>query len=205
MPRKFLDSAYSQKGSGAASKFYADWAPSYDEEVTEAGYASPRRCAEALAAHVDDRETPLLELGCGTGLGGVALTAAGFTVIDGYDIAPEMLAKARSIGVYRHLGVLDLSRPLDELAGRRYAHAAAIGVFNADLMPATVLDEILGLLPTGGILAFSLNDQVLAEGSFSVRLFEIVECGVADLVFKEHGDHLPGIALESTICLVRKR
>jgi hypothetical protein len=64
--------------------------------VTGAGYATPARLAEALAAHVPDRTAPLLDFGCGTGLSGQALRAAGFTTLDGTDITPGMLEKAEN-------------------------------------------------------------------------------------------------------------
>ena len=37
------------------------------------------------------------------------------------------------------------------------------------------------------------------------RVLELTEHGVADLLIKEHGAHLPGIDLESTVYLLRKR
>ena len=72
-------------------------------------------------------------------------------------------------------------------------------------MPSTVFDEILNLLPSGGCFVFSLNDHALAGGTMETRLLELTEHGVADLVFKEHGEHLPGIDLTSSVYVLKKR
>jgi hypothetical protein len=38
---------------------YSDWAATYDADVTQAGYVTPTRLAEALAEHVPDRAAPV--------------------------------------------------------------------------------------------------------------------------------------------------
>ena len=86
-----------------------------------------------------------------------------------------------------------------------YQNAAAIGVLNPQQMPATVIDGMLDILPGGGCLVLSLNDHTLAEGSMETRILELTEYNVADLMFKEHGEHLPGIGLTSSVYVLRKR
>jgi len=49
---------------------YADWAESYDADVTERGYVTPARIAEALMPLLADDDRPVLDYGCGTGLSG---------------------------------------------------------------------------------------------------------------------------------------
>lgn len=63
------------------------------------------------------RAYSLLDLGCGTGLGAAAFRdlASG---IDGVDLSPAMIGKARATGIYRQLRVGDLETALDE--GGRY-------------------------------------------------------------------------------------
>jgi len=61
------------------------------------------------AAGVDGE---ILDAGCGTGLVGVALAERGARSIDGVDLSPGMIAKAKETGVYRRLAPADLSRPL---------------------------------------------------------------------------------------------
>ena len=86
-----------------------------------------------------------------------------------------------------------------------YQNAAAIGCITPEYMPPTVLDEILAKLPVGGCLSFSVNDHSAQDGTIVGRINTLVDCGAAELVFKEYGDHLPGIDLKSTVYVLKKR
>ncbi len=199
-----LDGAYSLNTADEAKAFYDRWAECYEAEMAEHNYATPLRCAQALAEHAVMPSAPLMEIGCGTGLGGAALREAGFETIDGFDISPDMLERARAKNIYRALDLLDLSQPL-ELPSDTYQNAAGIGVLNPNHMPTTVIDEVLNLLPSGGCFVFSLNDHSLADGRMETRILELTEYNVADLVFKEHGDVLPGIELGGCVYVLKKR
>ncbi|MDH3453013.1 MAG: methyltransferase domain-containing protein, partial [Gammaproteobacteria bacterium] len=90
------------------------------------GYVTPGRCAQALADLAPDKSAPLLDLGCGTGLSGEALRAAGFATLDGTDFSEEMLTLARAKpGLYRNLILGDLNNPLPGAPGD-YANVAAV-------------------------------------------------------------------------------
>jgi predicted TPR repeat methyltransferase len=198
-----LETVYALASPTEARAFYDGWAARYDVELTDSGYITPTRCAAALASHVDDPGAPLIEFGCGTGLGGKALHAAGFSCIGGTDVSPEMLTKARGKDIYRALSIVDLTQPL-EIEPGTYRNAAAIGVINPAHMPATVLDEMIAILPPGGCLVYSLNDKAAADRTVETRLLELVEHRVVELVFKEHGPHIPDIDLSGTVHVVRK-
>ena len=143
-------------------------------------------------------------MGCGTGISGLALKAAGFECIDGYDFSQAMLDQAAPKGIYRNLGIADMSKPL-EIEEGVYQNAAAIGCITPEYMPATVLDEILSKLPQGGCLVFSVNDHSAADGTIVGRIMTLIDCGTAELMFKEYGDHLPAIGLKSTVYVLKKR
>ena len=124
MTRSFLDDAYGHGSGDAARDFYDDWAATYDDEIAQNGYATPRRCAAALADLSTDQTRPILDLGCGTGLSGVALSKAGFTSIDGWDPSPKMLKRAEALHVYRVLRQIEPEEPLTAPAN---AVATAVG------------------------------------------------------------------------------
>jgi predicted TPR repeat methyltransferase len=199
-----LRSVYTVAGPEEAWEFYNGWAAGYDDEIAENGYITPQRCAEALAAHASAPWAPMMDLGCGTGISGLALRAAGFECIDGYDFSQAMLDKAAAKGVYRQTAIADLSQPL-EIAEGVYQNAAAVGCITPEYMPPTVLDQILSKLPVGGCLVFSVNDHSAADGTIVGRIMTLVDCGAAELAFKEYGDHLPGIGLKATVYVLRKR
>jgi predicted TPR repeat methyltransferase len=93
----------------------------------------------------------ILDLGCGTGLAAEAfadLTLA----IDGIDLSPEMIAKARARGRYRHLAVADIETALAQ-EGPDYdlILAADTLVYLGDLAP-TLHGVARRLRPDGNFL-----------------------------------------------------
>ena len=204
MADKFLDKVYDLKldTTDAVEKFYDDWSDSYDSEVGELGYASPRRLAEALVKFVPS-DTPILDFGCGTGLSGRALNTCGFTTFDGMDISDEMLEGARATGLYRNLTQIDPDADLPFAAGD-YPVIVACGVIGAGAAPLAVFDTLMNALATGGYFAFSYNDHTLEDPSYEAKVMDWCDTGAATLLFREHGDHLPGLGLGSNIYVMQK-
>ncbi|TNF57388.1 MAG: methyltransferase domain-containing protein, partial [Rhodobacteraceae bacterium] len=199
---KFLDKVYQARTADETRRLYDDWAASYEAEVSENGYATPGRCAAALARYVA-RDAPILDFGCGTGLSGLALRAAGFTTIDGIDLSADMLAQARAKGLYRHLAQVEAGAPLAHRPGA-YAAIAAIGVIGAGAAPISVFDSLMKGLAPGGHLVFSFNDHALADPANEGRVNEWIDCGAARLLVRENGPHLPAISMKSNVYIIEK-
>lgn len=84
---------------------YGAWAPSYEATVLDL-------MDLALAARLESLDWSALgeaaDLACGTGRVGAWLKGRGLAALDGVDLTPQMLAKARARGVYRFLVVGDV-------------------------------------------------------------------------------------------------
>ena len=201
MTENFLDKVYAARGEDETRDLYDAWAASYELEVAENGYATPGRCAAALAGVTDDLTAPVLDFGCGTGLSGLALKLAGFTTIDGVDLSQEMLAVAAAKSVYR-----DLTQVSGETAPtpNQYATIAAIGVIGSGAAPCSVLDMLMHALPEKGRLVFSFNDHTLEDPIYESRISEWTDCGAASLILRERGDHLPGLGMKSNVYILEK-
>lgn len=203
MSEKYLDRVYTARDSDTTRALYDAWAASYDAEIAENGYATPGRCAAALAAHVKDKTAPVLDFGCGTGLSGLALKLAGFATLDGVDLSPEMVAQARAKEIYRKLSVIGPDDPPCKPGD--YAAIAAIGVIGLGAAPASAFDRLMGALAPGGRLVLSYNDHTLKDARFVGRLNGWLDSGHARLLFREHGPHLPGKNMNSTVYVIEKK
>ncbi|NND20038.1 MAG: methyltransferase domain-containing protein [Silicimonas sp.] len=182
---------------------YANWAESYDQDVTEWGYATPGRIAMALRRSGANPDKPVLDFGCGTGLSGLALKATGFAQIDGTDISPEMIAKAKARGIYQHLW---LSDPGDMGHVRRgqYPIIVATGVISLGAAPPETLDMLVDVVPSGGLLAFSFNDATLTARAYTDRLDAAVLAPDIEMAFEEQGPHLPAKNMTSAVYVLRR-
>ncbi|WP_425050616.1 class I SAM-dependent DNA methyltransferase [Psychromarinibacter sp. S121] len=203
MSKTYLEKVYSVKSTEEAKQIYDEWAGSYDKELLDQGYATPMRVARALAAQIQNMDKPVLDFGCGTGLSGAALIQNGFTVIDGTDLSAEMLAQAADKGVYRDLWQAHPGAELPFDSGKYHAITAS-GVIGSGAGPAELLDILMEGLSPRGLLAFSFNDHTLTDPDYMVTLRDWTTNGTASLLFEEHGPHIPGIDLGSTVYVFEK-
>jgi len=204
MSGKFFDTVYNARTSDETRDLYDKWSGSYETDVSENGYATPDRCAAALAAHMPDLGAPILDFGCGTGLSGAALRRAGFTAIDGVDLSADMLKGAEEKGIYRALrqveaGETPVSTPGD------YAAICAIGVIGAGAAPIATFDMLMNGLTKGGRMVLSFNDHALEDPENTGRLDAWLAAGDAALLFKEYGPHLPGLDLNSNVYVFERQ
>ena len=143
--------------AGYVRALFDQFAPRFDAELEgRLNYRAPALLAEALAAVLPPQASlSVLDLGCGTGLSGVAL-APFARRLEGVDLSPRMLDAARARGTYAALHLADL---LDFLPTRRagYDIIAAADVLNylGDLAPA--LAAMRAALRPNGVAAFSLE------------------------------------------------
>ncbi len=200
MTDRFLDKVYTARTADETRDLYDDWSASYEAEVAENGYATPGRCADALAQCMSDKSAPILDFGCGTGLSGLALKLAGFTTIDGVDLSADMLAQAESKGAYRTLSQIGADSPIEG----EYEAIAAIGVIGAGAAPISTFDLVMNALPKGGKFVLSFNDHALADPINEGRISDWCDCGAARLLFKEYGPHLPGLDMKSNVYVIEK-
>jgi predicted TPR repeat methyltransferase len=202
MTKKFLDSVYNLDTASDVEDFYDDWAETYDAEVTDNGYLTPSRCADALWQFLPDPEAKILDVGCGTGLSGQALRRVGFTRIDGIDPSAEMLEIAKKKGVYDR--AIHMQGDEMDIEPGSYDVIACIGVIGVGAAPVSLLDTVMGLLPSGGKLVLSYNDKAIKERIYEARLNDYLDHSEARLLFRELGDHLPGQGMTSYVYVVEK-
>ncbi len=120
--------------SAEIKAIYDEWADQYDHDLVDAhAYAMPARAAD-MAAHrfttsLNNADINVLDVGCGTGLSGMALQQRGFTRLDGCDLSPGMLEVAAKRGLYDRLFEVDLVAPPMDVTDAYYDLTIAVGAF----------------------------------------------------------------------------
>jgi len=169
-----LDRIWSQ-AYGARTKqdllqLYADWASTYDADHEAIGFFGHRLTAEVLARHLTRHDVArVLDAGAGTGAAGEELHALGFRDLHALDLSPQMLEVASEKGMYRELGVADLSLPVDKYRTGTFDAAVLVGVFSYGQAPPEAIDEILRLVRAGGVVAFTMRTDFFEEDAMGVR------------------------------------
>ncbi len=84
---------------------YGEWAATYEDPVLD---LLDLRLLERLESVPWERQRRAADLACGTGRIGVWLRQRGLIEIDGIDLTPEMLDRAREKGAYASLSLSDI-------------------------------------------------------------------------------------------------
>lgn len=108
------------------------YAERFDEHLIALQYRVPGLIRRAVQAHPaiagGGHVGPVLDLGCGTGLAGVAISDLAAGPIDGIDVSGRMLAEARAKGIYRNLQESELTAAL-QAGTTRWQMVLAADVF----------------------------------------------------------------------------
>ena len=200
----FFKIAYSLKNTDETREMYDRWANVYDLDLKDGDYQQPARCAAALKTQLSQPDALVLDVGCGTGLSGLALNQAGYTRIDGCDLSQGMLDKAAKLEIYNRLFACDLNQPPLDVIDETYDALTAVGVFSfGHIMPIAV-DELVRITKSGGFIVIGLNDHYYEEGSLNQKIDQLETAGKVTVLDREHGDHIPKNDLKGWVITLKK-
>ncbi len=171
-PTELLEGAYDLQNAGDNITYYKDFAAHYDAGFAdEMGYNSPNALADAFHKLATETDRPIADIGCGTGLAAQALNLPN-DVIDGYDISPEMLDKAREKHLYRALYNANLKLPLDAHPND-YGALISVGTFTLGHLGPQDLGNLLTLLRPNGLVCITVSAAHFKAQGFAAFLDEL--------------------------------
>ncbi|GFO19647.1 Williams-Beuren syndrome chromosomal region 27 protein [Plakobranchus ocellatus] len=161
----FLDP---KRGAVKTTEIYDELAEKYNEIVRGFQYKAPRRVVETLASLIGDRNRAgmkIMDLGCGTGLVGEALYAAGFTQLDGVDPSQGMLDVARSKGIYGELVCAYVGVGNEKLSfpDNSYDALTIAGSMGVNMMPCEGIYEMHRLVKPGGYIINIVRQETVND------------------------------------------
>ena len=151
-------------GKAYVRRLFDQYAARYDVALTEhLAYRGPALLLAAVeqvmrAAGRRPRFGSMLDLGCGTGLGGAAFRSCVDWLV-GVDLSPAMVAQAATKGLYDRLVTADLAKFLtgevDNAARYDFILAADVFVYVNDLAPIAI--TVARVLAPDGMFAFTVE------------------------------------------------
>ncbi|WP_374580430.1 tetratricopeptide repeat protein [Pseudoduganella sp.] len=146
---------------------FDQYAGNFDHHLVDVlRYRTPTLLVEALRRHLPPGELDVLDIGCGTGLCGPLLRPLA-CLLEGVDLSPHMLERARDTGLYDGLYCGDMvgylrARP----SSADLIVAADVFVYVGDLKPVFSVARLA--LRGGGRFAFSVEEHDGAD-AFTLR------------------------------------
>jgi predicted TPR repeat methyltransferase len=181
----------SRKSTDVA-QYYDNWADDYEATLADWHYQAPDRVAATLRSELA-AEAVILDAGCGTGLSGRALQAAGFTTIDGIDVSSRSLEQAQTLGVYRSLQHLDMQQMPFPIADDAYDGLVCVGVLTYLPDSAGTLREFSRIVKPGGMVVVTQRSDLFVERDFRQVLQQLVADGtIQHLNVSDARPYLPG-------------
>ena len=161
------DNLLSQAGSEPSyvRQIYDEWASDYDRNLADWGYEAPVVGAAKLRAMAGDAvgAAAVLDAGCGTGLTGEALRAAGFQTIDGADLSEDSLALAGQRGIYRDLSAVDFTQLPSPLTAGGYDAVFCVGVMSYLPDTGSMVREFCRLTKPGGPILLTQRSDIFDD------------------------------------------
>jgi predicted TPR repeat methyltransferase len=171
--KKGLKDAYSLKTPQDSINLYRDWASTYDIDFAkENGYQSPFLIAKYFEKYSYIEDTPILDVGAGTGLIGECMKLSSEQKIDAIDISPEMLETAKSKQCYSKIIEADLTRKLS-IENNYYGAIVSAGTFTYGHIGPNALDELVRITKPNGLFIITIHSKLFKKDKFDKKFLEM--------------------------------
>lgn len=147
-------------------RHYDEWVSTYNRELVGWGYVAPGLAAHRLVKVVPPWSAALvLDVGCGTGLTGLALRSEGFDNLVGMDISALSLQEAERTGVYERTVEHDFNAAPLPFPAAAFSGALCVGVMSYAADPLSLISEIARVVRPGGAFVFTHRTDLWDRGN----------------------------------------
>jgi len=183
--RRLLEQAYLLETPIDNIRYYNQLADNYDKDFVQMlGYALPQAVADSFCTQARSDDSPIVDIGCGTGLLGKALGSAEW-IIDGIDISDAMLSHSRNTGAYRELLNADLTGNIAKL-NNRYGAVLSSGTFTHGHLGSDVLVQLLDIAKPDGLFVIAINQTHYESKGFDAAVRKLLDGRrIAELVSEQ--------------------
>ena len=192
---------YKLKTSKELLKYYQDWSDNnkYNKDMVDWKYTAPRETVSVLKKYVFNKNSKILDAGCGTGLVGIELKKYGYLNIEGVDFSQNMLDLVpRSI--YKKIEKIDSNKAL-KFKDNIYDVVMCVCTFTYGHVKPQCLDELIRLTKNKGFICFTVNEGIYEEYGFDNKIKELSNNKSWNIKEFFKSDYITTKDVEAWLCL----
>jgi len=165
---------YKLKTSEELLKYYQDWTDNnqYNKDMVDWNYTAPKETVSILKKYVFNKNSKILDAGCGTGLVGIELKKYGYSNIEGVDFSQNMLDLVPQ-SIYKKIEKIDLNKAL-KFKDNIYDAIMCVGTFTYGHVKPQALDELIRITKNKGFICFTINEGIYEEYGFDNKIKELL-------------------------------
>jgi len=154
-------------------KYYQDWTNNnkYNKDMVDWNYTAPQETVSVLRKYALDKNSKILDAGCGTGLVGIELKKYDYSNIEGVDFSQSMLDLVPQ-NIYKKIEKIDLNKPL-KFKHNIYDVVMCVGTFTYGHVKPHALDELIRITKNKGLVCFTINEGIYEEYGIDKKIKEL--------------------------------
>ena len=192
---------YKLKTSEQLLKYYQDWTDNnkYNENMVDWNYIAPQEAVSILKKYAFNKNSKILDAGCGTGLVGIELKKHDYLNIEGVDFSQSMLDLVPR-GTYKKIEKIDLNKPL-KIKDNMYDVLMCVGTFTYGHVKPKALDELIRIIKNGGLICFTINEGIYEEYGFDKKIKELSDTKTWKVKEFFKSDYITTKDVDAWLCL----
>ncbi len=160
-----LEQSYTLSTPEDNADYYDAFATTYDTDFADTlGWHYPAAIATAYRDAAIGTDTPIADIGCGTGLVANVLKLPQ-QQIDGVDISSEMLSISKKKEIYRSLYEVDITQSLD-IIKNDYGAVLSAGTFTYGHVGPEPLESLLDIARSDALFVIGVRKTFFEEAGF---------------------------------------
>ena len=192
---------YKLKTSEELLKYYQDWTDNnkYNKDMVDWNYTAPQETVSILKKYAFNKNSKILDAGCGTGLVGIELKKYGYSNIEGVDFSQSMLGLVPQ-DVYKKIEKVDLNKHL-KFKNNTYDVIMCVGTFTYGHVKTHALDELIRITKNKGFICFTINEGIYEEYGFDNKIKELSNNKSWDVKEFFKSDYITTKNVDAWLCL----
>jgi len=192
---------YKLKTSEELLKYYQGWTDNnqYNKDMVDWNYTAPKETVSILKKYVFNKNSKILDAGCGTGLVGIELKKYGYSNIEGVDFSQSMLDLVPQ-SVYKKIEKIDLNQPI-KFKDNMYDVLMCVGTFTYGHVKPKALDELIRITKNRGLICFTINEGIYEEYGFDKKIKELSDSKSWNVKEFFKSDYITMKDVEAWLCL----